>query len=150
MTSEFERAFNIFDKSGLDSNDGSISKLDLKYILSSLRMRTSDEQINNMLADENLKEDQAINKNEFLSMMSKLQASKDLRTDREEKYNCFVAGRPGIGRDDLKGLFEKYDEPVTGHELKDMMEVANRNEDEVVNLDEFQEVMSKVDEKFAR
>jgi len=143
---EFKEAFAVFDK---DQN-GSISKKELGETLRALGSEPSDAELGDII-NAVAQGAEEIHFPQFLGMMAKKQNRGQSGADDEKElraaYKLFDPKAKGkISKDDIKRVLTTLGEPLTDDEVKEMLVLADKDQDQMLNYGEFSAIMTASNE----
>ena len=135
---ELQDVFDQFDK----DKDGKISGKELANAMISMGQNPTEEEINEMMREVDLNQDGKIDFEEFMILMTK--SSPDTQTE-EEVINAFrVFDKEGnglIASAELKHIMMTIGDKMTEEEADEMVNVADFDEDGMINYEEFVRIM---------
>ncbi|VUZ56472.1 unnamed protein product [Hymenolepis diminuta] len=135
---ELKEAFALFDKDG----NGSISRGELKYLMTSLGQNPTRENIKKMIDEVDVDGNGLIDFDEFLKLMKK--KIDDCQPERElkEAFQVFDMNGDGyITQTELMRTMEGFGERVSRRESVDMIRHADIDGDGRVDYEEFVKMM---------
>ena len=135
---EIREAFNLFDT----DNSGSIDPKELKAAMQSLGFETKNPTIYQMIADlEN--EGPSIDFETFLNAITAKLGDKETKPGIKKIFDLFDDdGTGAININNLRRVAKELGETMTQDELKEMLERAASNGDEI-SFDDFYNIMTK-------
>ena len=137
---EIKEAFDIFDV----DNSGSISAQELLNAMKSLNFDTKNPAIFQMIADFDTDENGQIEFDEFLDMMTARISDRNTRDDLKRVFNLFDEERKGhISVDNLRRVARELGEEISEEELKEIIQRADLDADKQLTFDDFYAVMTK-------
>ena len=137
---EIKEAFDIFDANG----DGSISVAELLSAMKSLGFDTKNPAIYNMIADFDEDGNGAISFDEFLDMMTARISDRNTRDDLKRVFNLFDDARQGfITIENLRRVARELGEEISEEELKEIVQRADLDGDQKLGFEDFYNVMTK-------
>jgi len=140
QVSAIKEAFDLFDT----DSSGSIDAKELKVAMRALGFEPTKEEIRKMIADCDKDFSGNIDYTEFLNMMASKMAERDPREEIMKAFRLFDDDGSGtINFDKLKRVAKELGESATDSDLQTMIDVADRNEDGIINLDDFMRIMKK-------
>lgn len=135
-----KEAFELFDT----DSSGNIDAKELKVAMRALGFEPTKEEIRKMIADIDKDHSGTIDFIEFRNMMAAKMAERDPREEIMKAFRLFDDDGSGtINFDKLKRVAKELGESATDSELQVMIDVADRNEDGIINLDDFMRIMKK-------
>ena len=152
--SELESLKDVFDMFDLDSS-GTIEKKEMKKALESLfgedneLLEESKSKVygfDNLMNDLDENEDGVIDFEEFVSLMTNgisLDVDRE-STDKVHKIFCVEEGEDGFTKDDLRKIADELNIEITDKELEKMIKIADKDEDEKINADEFYDILNQL------
>ena len=152
--SELESLKDVFDMFDLDSS-GTIEKKEMKKALESLfgedneLLEESKSKVygfDNLMNDLDENEDGVIDFEEFVSLMTNgisLDVDRE-STDKVHKIFCVEEGEDGFTKDDLRKIADELNSEITDKELEKMIKIADKDEDEKINADEFYDILNQL------
>ncbi|KAL0463662.1 UNVERIFIED_CONTAM: putative calcium-binding protein CML16 [Sesamum latifolium] len=141
-TDQLKQLKDIFDRFDMD-RDGSLTQLELAALLRSLGLRPTGDQIHILLARMDA------NGNGFIEFEELVEAilpdiDEQVLINQEQLMKVFRAfdrdGNGYITAAELAGQMAKMGQPLTYHELTEMMQEADTNGDGVISFNEFAHV----------
>jgi Ca2+-binding EF-hand superfamily protein len=141
---EIKEAFDLFDSDG----SGSISVDELKQALRNLGIDARNQTLSNMMNDLDKNNDQNIDFDEFIDMMTAKMSDTDNREDLLKVYNLFLGEDAGTRNDKIKiqhlrRVAKELNEAMSEDELNEMIARADLDKDGAVSFDEFFAIMTK-------
>ena len=141
---EIKEAFDLFDSDG----SGSISVEELKQALRNLGIDARNQTLSNMMNDLDKNNDQNIDFDEFIDMMTAKMSDTDNREDLLKVFNFFLGEDAGTRNDKIKIQHLRRDakelnEAMSEDELNEMIARADLDKDGAVSFDEFYSIMTK-------
>eukprot|EP00608_Synchroma_pusillum_P010380 CAMPEP_0198419292 /NCGR_PEP_ID=MMETSP1452-20131203/117_1 /TAXON_ID=1181717 /ORGANISM="Synchroma pusillum, Strain CCMP3072" /LENGTH=160 /DNA_ID=CAMNT_0044139417 /DNA_START=44 /DNA_END=526 /DNA_ORIENTATION=- len=137
---EIREAFNLFDTDG----SGTIDPKELKAAMQSLGFEAKNQTIYQMISDIDKDGSGSIDFDEFLEMMTAKMSSKDSDEEIARAFGLFDDDHTGkISLNNLKRVARELGETMTDAELLEMIERADRDGDNELNLEEFTSVMRR-------
>ncbi|XP_011077473.1 probable calcium-binding protein CML15 [Sesamum indicum] len=124
-TDQLKQLKDIFDRFDMD-RDGSLTQLELAALLRSLGLRPTGDQVHILLAKMDA------NGNGFIEFEELVEA---ILPDITEQVL--------INQEQLMGQMAKMGQPLTYHELTEMMQEADTNGDGVISFNEFATVLAR-------
>lgn len=152
--SELESLKDVFDMFDLDSS-GTIEKKEMKKALESLfgedneLLEESKSKVygfENLMNDLDENGDGVIDFEEFVSLMTNgisLDVDRE-STDKVHKIFCVEEGEDGFTKDDLRKIADELNIEITDKELEKMIKIADKDEDEKINADEFYDILNQL------
>ncbi|KAM3138858.1 hypothetical protein pb186bvf_009061 [Paramecium bursaria] len=137
---EIKEAFDLFDTDGGET----IDPKELKSAMTSLGFEAKNQTIYQMIAD--LDEDHSgqIDFQEFLKLMTARISDKDSKADIEKVFKLFDHERANaISLRDLQKVAKELGETIDDQELQEMIERADSDNDGLVSLEDFYNIMTK-------
>jgi centrin-1 len=141
---EIKEAFDLFDSDG----SGSISVDELKQALRNLGIDARNQTLSNMMNDLDKNNDQNIDFDEFIDMMTAKMSDTDNREDLLKVFNLFLGEDAGTRNDKIKiqhlrRVAKELNEAMSEDELNEMIARADLDKDGAVSFDEFFSIMTK-------
>merc|ERR1711981_650391 len=137
---EIKEAFDLFDTDG----SGSIDPKELRAAMQSLGFEAKNQTIYQMITDLDKNKSGNIDFEEFLDMMTARMSDKDTREDIYKVFKLFDDdGTNTITLKNLRRVARELGETMTDEELQEMIERADSNNDKVVTMDDFYNIMTK-------
>ncbi|XP_062503825.1 uncharacterized protein LOC134180645 [Corticium candelabrum] len=151
---EIREAFRVFDKDG----NGFISAAELRHVMTNLGEKLTDEEVDEMIREADIDGDGQVNYDEFVKMMTANCRDLEIMTtynllpkraglskkDIEEAFKLFDKdGNGSISRKELGAVMKSLGLKPTEDEMKAMIESADTNANESLDLDEFLQLMSE-------
>ena len=137
---EIKEAFDLFDTDG----SGSIDPKELRAAMQSLGFEAKNQTIYQMITDLDKNKSGNIDFEEFLDMMTARMSDKDTREDIYKVFKLFDDdGTNTITLKNLRRVARELGETMTDEELQEMIERADSNNDKVVSMDDFYNIMTK-------
>ncbi|GAB5035215.1 caltractin [Nannochloropsis oceanica] len=137
---EIREAFNLFDTDGKMT----IDVRELKAAFRALGFQVKKAEIRTLLQNIDKEAAATVTYDEFLDMAAPKVANRD---EREEIHKVFALfdddGTGGISFRNLKRVATELGEHLTDEELQEMIDEADRDQDGVINEEEFYRVMRK-------
>ncbi len=82
--------------------------------------------------------------NEFLDLMTQRVSNKDTREDLKKVFNFFDLDKSGyISIKNLKAIVKELGENIDEHELQEMIQKADQDQDGQVSEEEFYNIMTR-------
>lgn len=82
--------------------------------------------------------------NEFLDLMTQRVSNKDTREDLKKVFNFFDLDKTGyISIKNLKAIVKELGENIDEHELQEMIQKADQDQDGQVSEEEFYNIMTR-------
>ncbi|KAL0380707.1 UNVERIFIED_CONTAM: putative calcium-binding protein CML16 [Sesamum calycinum] len=144
-TDQLKQLKDIFDRFDMD-RDGSLTQLELAALLRSLGLRPTGNQIHILWAKMDA------NGNGFIEFEELVEAilpdiTEQVLINQEQLMKVFRAfdrdGNGYITAAELAGQMAKMGQPLTYHELTEMMQEADTNGDGVISFNEFANVLAR-------
>ncbi|PIN25930.1 Calmodulin and related proteins (EF-Hand superfamily) [Handroanthus impetiginosus] len=136
---------DIFDRFDMDC-DGSLTQLELAALLRSLGVRPTGDQIHIMLANMDANGNGSIEFDELVEAILP-DMNEQVLMNQDQLMQVFRSfdrdGNGYITAAELAGQMAKMGEPLTYHELTEMMQEADTNGDGVISFNEFANVLAK-------
>lgn len=137
---EIEEAFRLLDIDG----DGLITTHDIKIALRSIGFEPTKKEILHMISDADATADGVINLPLFMKMMTKKRDEMNPDDEIKRAYHLFAEpDSKGISAADIKRIAQELGENLTDEEIRDIIEEADRDGDNIISLEEFIFVMKK-------
>ena len=137
---EIKEAFDIFDPEGT----GSIPVQELLNAMKSLGFDTKNPAIYQMIADFDENGNGAIEFEEFLDMMTARISDRNTKDDLKRVFNLFDDNRTGeIRVENLKRVARELGEEISEEELKEIVQRADLDGDSKLTFDDFYNVMTR-------
>ena len=137
---EIKEAFDIFDA----DQSGTISVAELLNAMKSLGFDTKNPAIFKMIADFDEDGNGVITFDEFLDMMTARISDRNTRDDLRRVFNLFDDDRKGsISVDDLRRVARELGEEISEEELKEIVQRADLDADKQLSFEDFYNVMTK-------
>lgn len=132
---EYQEAFQLFDK----DDSGKISVGELREVLKSLGQNPTEQELKNMIQEVDQNNDDEIDLDEFIHMMTKQMANVTAREELLEAFRVFDRdGNGTISADELRQVMEDLgDSSLTKEQIEDMIKEADIDGDGEVNFEEF-------------
>jgi len=138
--SDIKEAFGLFDS----ANTGSIQTRELKVAIRALGFEPKKEEIKKMLVEYDPESTGEICYDHFLSIMCAKMAEKDVKEEIQKAFKLFDDDSTGkITFENLKRVAETLGENLSDEELREMIEEADCDGDDMVNEQEFLNIMKK-------
>ncbi|KAL2234941.1 UNVERIFIED_CONTAM: putative calcium-binding protein CML16 [Sesamum indicum] len=144
-TDQLKQLKDIFDRFDMD-RDGSLTQLELAALLRSLGLRPTGDQVHILLAKMDA------NGNGFIEFEELVEAilpdiTEQVLINQEQLMKVFRSfdrdGNGYITAAELAGQMAKMGQPLTYHELTEMMQEADTNGDGVISFNEFATVLAR-------
>jgi len=130
----YKQCFNLFDKDG----DGVITAIELGTVLSSLGQDLSEDALDKIIQEYDCDEDGCLSFIEFIKFMEKRQQVQNDEDELLQAFQVFDLNKDGvITVDELKEVLGKVGEIMTTEEIEDMVKMADKDGDGVINYEEF-------------
>ena len=137
---EIKEAFDIFDP----ESTGSIQVNDLLNAMKTLGFDSKNPAIYQMIADFDENGNGTIEFEEFLDMMTARISDKNTRDDLKRVFNLFDDGRTGeIKVENLKRVARELGEEISDEELKEIVQRADLDGDSKLTFEDFYNVMTR-------
>ncbi|CAM9452269.1 unnamed protein product [Ectocarpus fasciculatus] len=137
---EIKEAFSLFDTEG----KGAIDIRELKAAFRALGFQVKKQEIRGMLTDVDKEGAASVSFNDFVEMVTPKVLARDPKDEIMKIFALFDEdGTGGISFRNLKRVATELGENLTDDELQEMIDEADRDQDGVVNADEFYRVMRK-------
>jgi centrin-1 len=137
---EIKEAFDLFDTDG----SGNIDQKELKVAMRALGFEPKREEIKKMIADVDKDGSGVIDFPEFLDMMTQKMAERDPREEMLKAFRLFDDEQDGkITFKNLKRVAKELGENMTDEEIQEMIDEADRDNDNAINEEEFMRIMRK-------
>ncbi|KAK8888999.1 Centrin-1 [Tritrichomonas musculus] len=137
---EIREAFDLFDTDG----SGSIDAKELKVAMKALGFEPTKEEIRRMINDVDTDGTGAISFAQFLQMMTKKMEERNPEDEIRKAFRLFDDDNTGrITFKNLKRVSIELGENLTDEELKEMIQEADRDNDNEVSYEEFVHIMKK-------
>lgn len=137
---EIKEAFSLFDTEG----KGAIDIRELKAAFRALGFQVKKQEIRGMLTDVDKEGAASVSFNDFVEMVTPKVLARDPKDEIMKIFALFDEdGTGGISFRNLKRVATELGENLTDDELQEMIEEADRDQDGVVNAEEFYRVMRK-------
>ncbi|KAK9705034.1 hypothetical protein RND81_07G028500 [Saponaria officinalis] len=136
----------IFDRFDMD-RDGSITQLELAALLRSLGIKTTGDQLYELLSNMDLNGNGYIEFDELAEALMPQLAHHDILVNQEQLLQVFRSfdrdGNGYITAAELAGSMAKMGQPLTYKELAEIMREADTNGDGVISFQEFTTIMGR-------
>lgn len=140
MRAEIREAFELFDTDG----SGSIDSKELKVAMRALGFEPKKDEITKMIADVDQDGSGEVDFDEFMTMMTAKMSDKDQKEDWIKAFRVFDDDETGsVSFENLKRVAQELGENMTDEELTEMLHEIDRDQDGVINEEEFLHVMAK-------
>ncbi len=137
---EIKEAFDLFDTDG----SGNIDQKELKVAMRALGFEPKREEIKKMISDVDKDGSGVIDFPEFLEMMTQKMAERDPREEMLKAFKLFDDEQDGkITFKNLKRVAKELGENMTDEEIQEMIDEADRDNDNAINEEEFMRIMRK-------
>jgi Ca2+-binding EF-hand superfamily protein len=138
---EIENAFRMFDTDG----SGSIDHRELKVAMKALGMQAKADDITRIMGEVDIDNSGTIDKGEFMEIVRPILGGRDPHSEVRKCFEYFDLTDSGkITAKDLAQTMEELGEDVTPEELRAMMDVADRNGDGAVDVNEFIRLVARL------
>lgn len=135
----------IFDRFDMDK-DGSLTLLELAALLRSLGLKPTGDQIHSISTSMDANGNGSIEFDELVELMLS-EMNEQAIFNQDQLMKVFKAfdrdGNGVISAAELAGQMAKMGQPLTYHELTEMMQEADVNGDGVISFNEFAHIMAK-------
>lgn len=135
----------IFDRFDMDK-DGSLTLLELAALLRSLGLKPTGDQIHSISTSMDANGNGSIEFDELVELMLS-EMNEQVVFNQDQLMKVFKAfdrdGNGVISAAELAGQMAKMGQPLTYHELTEMMQEADVNSDGVISFNEFAHIMAK-------
>uniref|UniRef100_A0A7S3GD99 EF-hand domain-containing protein n=1 Tax=Palpitomonas bilix TaxID=652834 RepID=A0A7S3GD99_9EUKA len=136
---ELREAFDLFDTDG----SGTIDANELKVALRALGFEPKKDDIKKMISDIDKDESGIIDFNDFLEIMTAKMGEKDSREDIMKAFHLFEDEEGVITLESLKKVASELGENMTDDELREMIQEAAKDEEDVVSPEEFFKIITR-------
>merc|ERR1711924_400317 len=136
---EIREAFNLFD----GDQSGAIDVRELKAAMRALGFEVKNEELKKMVSDIDNDGNGTIEFGEFLQMMPGKMGEKDTREDIEKVFKLFDDDNTTRSPSATSPVLLELGENIDDEELQDMINLADRDGDGEINIDEFYRIMKK-------
>merc|ERR1712100_827364 len=138
---EIKEAFDLFDTSG----DGNIDIKELTIAMKALGCEPKPGEIEKMIGEVDDDGSGEIGYPEFLKMMTKKILNKDPKNDMLKAFRLFDDDQTGsVTLKNLKRVAKETNQTLTDDELQEMLTDPDKDEDGVLNEEEFLVMMKKL------
>ncbi|KAK4781898.1 hypothetical protein SAY86_016000 [Trapa natans] len=143
---QIKQLHEIFARFDMDS-DGSLTLLELAALLRSLGLTPSGDQIHALLSRVDANGNGLVEFDELLQVIFSDASSEEVLVNQERFVQVFHSfdrdGNGFISAAELAGAMAKMGQPLTYHELQEMIKEADVDGDGVISFHEFTSVMAK-------
>ncbi|RUP46370.1 calmodulin 5 [Jimgerdemannia flammicorona] len=136
---ELKETFRLFDK----NHDGSISLLELKAVMESMKLRPTSEELQQMMEEADRNGNGSIDFNEFAVMMAPTLRPNDVSDELREAFAVFDKDGSGkISARELKQAMATLGDRLSDDEVKEIIKEVDWDGDGMVSYEEFVAMMS--------
>ncbi len=137
---EIKEAFDLFDTDGSEKIDAK----ELKVAMRALGFEPKNEEIKKMISDIDKDGSGTIDFPEFLEMMTAKMSSRDSKEEILKAFRLFDDDETGkITLKNLRRVAKEIGENMTDEELQEMIEEADLDGDNEIDMEEFLRIMKK-------
>jgi centrin-1 len=137
---EIKEAFDLFDTDGSEKIDAK----ELKVAMRALGFEPKNEEIKKMISDIDKDGSGTIDFPEFLEMMTAKMSSRDSKEEILKAFRLFDDDETGkITLKNLRRVAKEIGENMTDEELQEMIEEADLDGDNEIDVEEFLRIMKK-------
>ncbi len=137
---EIKEAFDLFDTDGSEKIDAK----ELKVAMRALGFEPKNEEIKKMISDIDKDGSGTIDFHEFLEMMTAKMSSRDSKEEILKAFRLFDDDETGkITLKNLRRVAKEIGENMTDEELQEMIEEADLDGDNEIDVEEFLRIMKK-------
>lgn len=137
--SEFQEAFNMFDKDG----DGTITVLELGTVMRSLGRQTTEQEVKDMIKEVDTDGNGEIDFQEFLDLMARKIDGRSFEDELKEVFMTLDDDGSGyITDDEIRMIMDALGEKVSDQDIQEMIKFADSDGDDQVTLEDFMRVMT--------
>ncbi|KAL2157282.1 hypothetical protein VTH06DRAFT_6220 [Thermothelomyces fergusii] len=135
---EYRRAFEVFDK----DRTGDITADELGKVMRELGLNPSEAELQDLINEVDINKDGVISFEEFLALMSQSGKETDKEQELLKAFAVFDKDKNGtISSDELRNVLKSLGEKLTDEEVDEMIKIADRNGDGVIDYNEFVGIM---------
>lgn len=137
---EIKEAFDLFDT----DSSGSIDQKELKVAMRALGFEPKKDEIKKMIADIDKDGSGTIDFNEFVYMMTGKMSERDSKEEILKAFKLFDDDETGfITLNNLRRVAKEIGENMSDEELREMIDEADRDNDQQISQEEFLRIMRK-------
>eukprot|EP00474_Spongospora_subterranea_P010462 CRZ10920.1 hypothetical protein [Spongospora subterranea] len=137
---EIKEAFNLFDT----DHSGTIDAKELQAAMRALGFDVRKEEIRKMLSEVDSDQSGQIEFNEFVKLMTGRMSQRDSKEEIMKVFQLFDTDNTGfITFRNLKRVCQELGEKLTDVEIQELIDEADRDNDDQISPDEFYRVMKK-------
>ncbi|CEP01202.1 EF-hand domain-containing protein [Plasmodiophora brassicae] len=137
---EIKEAFSLFDT----DHSGTIDAKELQAAMRALGFDVKKDEIRRMLSEVDSDGSGEIEFNEFVRLMTGKMSQRDTKEEVMKVFQLFDADNTGfITFRNLKRVCQELGEKLTDEEIQEMIDEADRDNDDQISPDEFYRVMKK-------
>mmetsp|Transcript_54467 Transcript_54467/g.133527 ORF Transcript_54467/g.133527 Transcript_54467/m.133527 type:complete len:150 (+) Transcript_54467:222-671(+) len=134
VVEELREAFSVFDKDG----DGTITAEELGIVMRSMGQKPTDQELRDMIREVDADGNESIDFPEFVTLMARKTKAKDLRQELRAIFDIFDEDGSGkISADEVAHIMRNLGEKVTNEEVVNMIKAVDVNGDNEIDFQEF-------------